>query len=78
MAVCNVYMMLIVVYVLFSWFPHQQGIMNEIYNFLAMLCEPYLKLFRALIPPVGGMLDITPIIALLVLQLGVPLLLNIF
>ena len=37
-----------------------------------------LNLFRKLIPPLGGMVDVTPIIALLVLQFGVRLLINLF
>jgi len=34
-----------------------------------VLCDWYLDLFRRFIPPIGGMVDISPIAALLVLQL---------
>lgn len=68
----NVYSLVICVYVLMSWLP-QTGVLGDIYHALGIICEPYLGLFRRLIPPIGGMVDITPIIALLVLQFGVQL-----
>ncbi len=67
------YSILIIVYVLMSWFP-KSGIFEDIYRVLGSVVEPYVGLFRRIIPPLG-MVDITPIIALLVLQyLIVPLL----
>ena len=51
---------------------------QDINRVLAKVCDPYLNLFRKLIPPLGGMVDVTPIIALLVLQFGVRLLINLF
>lgn len=65
-AVINFYILLIVVYVLMSWFP-VSGVFGEIYDVLASVCEPYLGLFRRIIPPIG-MLDISAIVAILVLQ----------
>lgn len=41
---------------------------NAILNFLRDVCEPYLQIFRRFIPPIGP-LDITPIVALIVLQI---------
>ena len=67
----DAYSLIIFVYVLMSWIPHDTGIVGDVYRALGKLCEPYLGLFRRLIPPIGGMVDITPIIALLVLQLVV-------
>ena len=64
--------------VLMSWFPTDRGILADINRVLAKVCDPYLNLFRKLIPPLGGMVDVTPIIALLVLQFGVRLLINLF
>ena len=67
------YSILIIVYVLMSWFPIS-GIFEDIYRVLGSVVEPYVGIFRRIIPPLG-MIDITPIIALLVLQyLIVPLL----
>ncbi len=72
------YSMIIFVYVIMSWFPSRNGIIGDIYTVLGRVCDPYLDLFRKLIPPIGGMVDVTPIIALLVLQFGSYLLLVLF
>lgn len=70
--------MIIFVYVLMSWIPTKRGILADIDNVLAKVCDPYLNLFKRFIPPLGGMVDVSPIIALLVLQFGVRLILSIF
>ena len=67
----NAYTMIIFVYVLMSWIPHTEGAVGDVYRILGKLCDPYLDLFKKLIPPIGGMVDVTPIIAMLVLQLVV-------
>lgn len=74
----DAYSMIIFVYVMLSWFPTDRGILAGINNVLARICDPYLNLFKRLIPPIGGMVDVTPIVALLVLQFGVRLLVNLF
>lgn len=71
----DVYTMIIFVYVLMSWIPTKRGILADIDNVLGKICDPYLNLFRKFIPPLGGMVDISPIIALLVLQFGLRLIL---
>lgn len=77
-ALTNAYTTIIVIYVLMSWFPdHESGVIGQIYSALGTLCEPYLGLFRRFIPPIGGMLDVSPIIALLVLQFVVRLIVGI-
>ena len=77
-SLADAYSMVLFVYVLMSWFPTDRGILADINRVLAKVCDPYLNLFRKLIPPLGGMVDVTPIIALLVLQFGVRLLINLF
>ena len=70
--VVNFYVILIIIYCILSWVPHERGFFRDLYNVLGSICEPFLGLFRKLIPPVGGggvALDISPIIAILVLQL---------
>lgn len=74
----DAYSMVLFVYVLMSWLPTDRGILADIYRILGKVCDPYLNLFKRLIPPLGGMVDITPIIALLVLQLGLRLLMMLF
>jgi uncharacterized protein YggT (Ycf19 family) len=67
MAAGQFYMWLIVAYVLMSWFP-VSGAFADLYRVLASVCEPYLALFRRFIPPIGA-LDISPMVAILVLQI---------
>lgn len=74
LSLAEAYSMVIFVYVIMSWLPTGYGILADINNVLAKVCDPYLDLFKRLIPPLGGMVDVTPVIALLVLQLGAQLL----
>lgn len=73
----DAYSLVIVIYVLMSWFPIG-GVIQDIRNALGVICDPFLNLFKRLIPPIGGMVDITPIIALLVLQFGVRFIVSLF
>lgn len=77
-SLADFYAMILVVYICLTWIPTREGIFADVMAFLEKICDPFLKPFRALIPPIGGMVDITPIIALLVLQFGVRLLVSIF
>ena len=70
----NAYTTIIFVYVIMSWLPNvTTGIVGQVYDILGKICDPYLNLFKKLIPPIGGVVDVTPIIALLVLQFVVQL-----
>ena len=62
-----VYTLLIVVYILSSWIqlPYRPWL-YRIRQFLADVCEPYLRLFRRFLPPLGP-LDLSPIVAIIVL-----------
>ena len=68
-SLANAYTTVIFVYVIMSWIPNSTGIVGQVYDALGMLCDPYLDLFRRFIPPIGGIVDVSPIVALLVLQL---------
>jgi YggT family protein len=61
----EIYSYAIIVYILMSWFPNARD--TKIGQLLATICEPYLEPFRRFIPPIG-MIDISPIVALLVLR----------
>lgn len=61
----NFYEYSMLAYILTSWFPQIKN--NFIVEFLEAICETYLKIFRKIIPPFG-MLDISPIAALVVLS----------
>lgn len=62
----TIYMYLIIAYVLLSWLPNARE--SSIGVLIGKVVEPYLSPFRKLIPPIGGMLDLSPIIALLALR----------
>ncbi|MBQ9691151.1 MAG: YggT family protein [Eggerthellaceae bacterium] len=64
------YTVLIFIYVLMSWIPTKSGIIGDIDAALARICEPFLGIFRKILPSIGGMVDVSPILALIVLQLA--------
>lgn len=69
-SLADAYSMIIFIYVLMSWLPNTStGVIGDIYRVLGRICDPFLNLFKRFIPPIGGVVDISPIIALLVLQL---------
>ncbi|MFT8361730.1 MAG: YggT family protein [Sporolactobacillus sp.] len=62
----SIYSWILLIYVLMSWVP---SVLNSQIGYLfARVCEPYLSPFRRFIPPLGGVLDLSPVIAFLVLQ----------
>lgn len=61
----SIYTWALIIYILMSWFPNARD--TKIGQFLATICEPYLEPFRRIIPPLG-MIDISPIVAFLVLN----------
>ena len=68
-ALGDFYGALIVIYVLLSWFP-VRGVLYDVYRVIGSVVEPYLNLFRRIVPMFGA-LDISPIVAYFVLQLVV-------
>ena len=56
----QVYMLMLFVRILSSWAP--QLMEYKFMQFLAFYTDPYLNIFRRLIPPLG-MFDISPILA---------------
>jgi uncharacterized protein YggT (Ycf19 family) len=67
----GVYILIILVYIITSWIrlPYSPWL-NRVQRFLYDVCDPYLRLFRRVVPPLGP-LDLSPmlaVIALLVLQ----------
>ncbi|KAL6965725.1 hypothetical protein U1Q18_036779 [Sarracenia purpurea var. burkii] len=61
----NIYNTLLVVRLVLTWFPNSPP---AIVSPLSTLCDPYLNIFRGIIPPLGGTLDLSPILAFLVLN----------
>ena len=63
----SVYSLVIFLYILASWvrLPYSSWL-NRIQRFLYDVSEPYLRLFRRLLPSMGP-LDLSPIVAIIVL-----------
>jgi uncharacterized protein YggT (Ycf19 family) len=61
------YGLVILVYILTSWLrlPYSPTL-NRIQRFLYDVCEPYLRLFRRMLPSTGA-IDLSPILALIAL-----------
>ncbi|WP_284140889.1 MULTISPECIES: YggT family protein [unclassified Virgibacillus] len=65
--VLYVYIFAIIIYIFMSWFPGARE--STVGEFLGKIVEPYLEQFRKIIPPLG-MIDFSPIVAIIVLQLA--------
>ena len=65
--VIELYMLVIFIWIMSSWFPQIRH--NSFLRFIGSLSEPYLRIFRSVLPPIGGVLDISPILAFFVLGL---------
>jgi YggT family protein len=61
------YSYLLIIRVLLTWFPTVNWY-NQPFAALSQITDPYLNLFRNIIPPLGGM-DFSPILAFLALNL---------
>lgn len=63
----KLYLLLLFTRVLLTWFPNVNW-MGQPWVTLRQVTDPYLNLFRNLIPPIMGQIDMTPIFGFLVLQ----------
>jgi uncharacterized protein YggT (Ycf19 family) len=63
----GVYILMIFVYVLTSWVKLPYSL-SPVQRFLYDVCEPYLRLFRRLLPALGP-LDLSPIVGVFALLL---------
>jgi YggT family protein len=69
-----IYSVLILIRILLTWVPSlpENAALRAVVGFVEDVTEPYLALFRRLIPPLRGgpgLIDISPIIAIFVLVL---------
>ena len=68
-ALYYVYLICILGYIITSWVPLPYNTtLNRIQRFLYDVCEPYIRLFRRVLPPLGP-IDLSPAVAILVLIL---------
>ncbi|MFO8101926.1 MAG: YggT family protein [Dehalococcoidia bacterium] len=63
---CEVLTIAIFIRAIMSWFPTSPT--NRLAIMLNQVTEPILNPLRRLIPPLGGTIDITPIVAIILLQ----------
>ncbi len=61
-----IYSYILIIRVLLTWFPNLDW-SNPILSNISAITDPYLNLFRGIIPAIGG-LDISPILAFVVLN----------
>jgi uncharacterized protein YggT (Ycf19 family) len=71
-ALVTVYWLIIIAYILLGWvemfgarIPYSRPT-SAVIGFVRDAAEPYLRIFRRFLPPIGG-LDLSPIVAILVL-----------
>jgi YggT family protein len=67
-----VFIILIFIRVLLSWIPRMpyNPTLRAVVDFIHQVTDPYLNIFRRILPPIGGggmAIDISPIIAIFVL-----------
>ncbi|MDX2213193.1 MAG: YggT family protein [Oculatellaceae cyanobacterium bins.114] len=62
----NFYFVLLLIRVLLSWFPNVNWL-SPPFNWLSQITDPYLNVFRSIIPPLGG-IDFSPMLAIFLLQ----------
>lgn len=62
----QIYFVLLIIRILLSWFPNINWF-DPPFSILSQLTDPYLNLFRSIIPPIGG-IDLSAILAIFLLQ----------
>jgi YggT family protein len=63
----HIYIVILIIRILLSWFPNINWF-DPPFSVLSQLTDPYLNLFRSLIPPFGG-IDLSPMLAFFALQI---------
>jgi YggT family protein len=74
-ALFTVYIVLIFIRILLSWIPRlpQNVVIQAVANFARQTTDPYLNIFRRILPPVGGSglaIDLSPMIGLILLLIA--------
>ena len=62
------YYILLVLRIFLTWIPDIDWY-KQPFTLIGKLTDPFLNIFRGIIPPIGGALDISPILAFIVLQI---------
>ncbi|MBD2464186.1 YggT family protein [Oscillatoria sp. FACHB-1407] len=61
------YSVLLLIRVLLTWFPNVNWF-SPPFSWLSQITDPYLNIFRSIIPPLGG-IDFSPMLAIFAIQL---------
>lgn len=61
----RLYSYALIIYILMSWFPGARE--SSFGQIMGRICEPYLEVFRKFVPPIG-MIDFSPIVAIITLN----------
>lgn len=61
------YYILLIIRIFLTWIQNIDWY-RQPYKFISNITDPFLNIFRGIIPPIGGMLDISPIVAIILLQ----------
>ncbi len=67
-----IYILTLILYVLASWLRLPYSL-NPVQRFLHDVCDPYLRLWRRILPFGFGPIDLTPMIAIFALIVGGPI-----
>ncbi len=62
------YYLLIIIRIFLTWIPNIDW-QSQPFAWIRSIVDPFLNIFRGIIPPIGGVLDISPIIAIILLQI---------
>lgn len=68
----QIYIFLILIRVLLTWInvdPYRPAIDHPLIRLLERITDPVLEPLRRLIPPVGGRVDVSPVVALIILEI---------
>lgn len=73
--VLRVYETMMLIYIIMSWVPESRS--TQLGRVLGSMVEPYLSIFRKIIPPIG-MIDFSPIVAFIILDIAMQGLFRLF
>ena len=61
------YTLMLLIRVIGTWFPKFSG--SQFMLFISRYTDPYLNFFRRFIPLIGGVIDLSPLVGFIALQL---------
>ena len=62
------YYILLIIRIFLTWIPSINW-EQQPFAWMRSVTDPFLNIFRGIIPPIGGVLDISPVIAIILLQI---------